>query len=69
MELIALCIGCFAWGCVVWLAGAFIEDGLNLKGIGFFIQIIGIIFIASSFAILLFTISAALIIAFIALII
>lgn len=69
MELIALCIGCFVWGCVVWIVGAFIEDGLNLKGIGFFVQIIGIIFIAFSSAILLFTISAALIIAFIDLII
>lgn len=66
MELIALCIGCFIWGYIVWNVGAIIEDGLNLKGIGFFIQIIGIIFIASSSAILLFTISAAFITAFIA---
>lgn len=69
MELIANCMGCFVWGFIVWLAGAFIEDGFNLKGIGFFIQIIGITFIASASAMLFFTISIALITSFIALII
>lgn len=69
MELMSLCIVSFIWGGILWVAGAFIEDGLNLKGIGFFTRIIGVIFIASSSAILLFTISAALIFAFIALII
>ena len=69
MELMSLCIVGFIWGCILWVAGVFIEDGLNLKGIGFFTRIIGIIFIVSSFTILFFTISATLIIAFIALII
>ena len=67
-ELLACCLGSFIWGFILWASGSFTKDiveaRLGLSGIGFFIQIVGVIFMSVPFVIAIIGISAFIITSF-----
>lgn len=64
-ELLAWSLGSLIWGFVLWVGGDFIKNVLkNISGIGFFFQIIGVIFMSAPFVIAIIGISAFIITGF-----
>lgn len=68
-ELLAWCLGSLIWGFVLWAGGSFIKDILEnrlikFSGIGFFFQIIGVIFMSVPFVTAIIGISAFIITGF-----
>ena len=68
-ELLSWCLGSLIWGFVLWAGGSFIKDILEnrlikFSGIGFFFQIIGVIFMSVPFVVAIIGISAFIIIGF-----
>ena len=68
-ELLAWSLGSLIWGFVLWACGSFTKDILEnrlikFSGIGFFFQIIGVIFMSVPFVIAIIGISAFIITGF-----
>ena len=68
-ELLTWCLGSLIWGFVLWAGGSFTKDVLEnrlikFSGIGFFFQIIGVIFMSVPFVVAIIGISAFIITGF-----
>lgn len=68
-ELLAWSLGSLIWGFVLWAGGSFIKEVLEnrlikFSGIGFFLQIIGVIFMSVPFVTAFIGISAFIITGF-----
>ena len=68
-ELLAWSLGSLIWGFVLWAGGSFTKDFLEnrlikFSGVGFFLQIIGVIFMSVPFVIAIIGISAFIITGF-----
>lgn len=62
-ELVAYCIVSIIWGFVLWASGSCIKDIMEnrlikFSGIGFFMQIVGCIFMVAPFVIVIIGFSA-----------